>query len=164
MAAAARPTVQEILASALDVLDGLDHSHAVGIIHCDIKPSNLVLTPEGRVKILHFGISSINESLHKNGMSAGTYRYMPPECFAGEPPHVTRDVFSFGATLDELITRRRRTHQDDQPPHLSPPRPSVLVPDLDPGVEALIEKAMALNPDRRFSSAAQMRAEVERYM
>lgn len=164
VASAARPTVQEILAAAMDVLDGLGHSHAAGIIHCDIKPSNLVLTTQGRVKILDFGISSINESIHKMGASAGTLRYMPPEAFAGEPPHVTRDIFSIGATLGELITGRQRIHQASR---FSPPRPSgpsSLVPDLDPGVEALIEKAMALNPGERFSSAAQMRAEIERYM
>ncbi|MGW1532547.1 caspase, EACC1-associated type [Streptomyces aureus] len=164
VAAAARPTVQEILAAAMDVLDGLEHSHAAGIIHCDIKPANLVLTTQGRVKILDFGISSINESIHKIGGSAGTLRYMPPEAFAGEPPHVARDIFSVGATLGELITGRQNNYPTSHfgPPRLSPP--SELVPDLDPGVEALIEKAMALNPGERFSSAAQMRAEIERYM
>ncbi|WP_435220564.1 caspase, EACC1-associated type [Streptomyces sp. Tue6028] len=166
-AAITRPTVQEALAAALDVLDGLRHSHAAGIIHCDIKPSNLILTPEGRVKILDFGISSINESIHKDGMIIGTQLYMPPESFAGEPPHVTRDIFSTGAVLYELITGQR-VHHGDKASHPGapqrPPRLSALVPDLNPGVEALIEKAIALRPDERFSSAAQMRAEVEHYM
>ncbi|MFG3370382.1 protein kinase [Streptomyces sp. NPDC048156] len=166
-AATTRPTVQETLAAALDILDGLEHSHAAGIIHCDIKPSNLILTPQGRIKILDFGISSINESIHKDGMISGTRQYMPPESLSGEPPHVTRDIFSTGAVLYELITGQCIHHGDwawHQGPLQRSPRASALVPDLPPGVEALIEKAIALHPDRRFSSAAQMRAEVEHHM
>jgi hypothetical protein len=165
-ARAAPPTVDQALAAALDILDGLEHSHAAGIIHCDIKPSNLILTPQGRIKILDFGISSVSETLHKDGMISGTHLYMPPESFAGEPPHVTRDIFSTGAVLYELITARR-IHDGHQVWHgqlQRPARPSALVPDLHPGVEALIERAIAARPDRRFASAAQMRADVQQFL
>jgi serine/threonine-protein kinase len=96
-------------------------------------------------------------------MISGTHLYMPPESFAGEPPHVTRDIFSTGAVLYELITGRR-IHDGHQVWHgqlQRPARPSALVPDLHPGVEALIERAIAARPDRRFASAAQMRADVQ---
>lgn len=166
----AQPTVQESLAMVLDVLDGLEHSHTAGIIHCDIKPSNLILTPQGRVKILDFGISSVNEAIHQNdGTIVGTLLYMPPESLSGAAPHVTRDIFSTGAVLYELITGHRVYQSDTYPPPRSawaqpPTPPSVLVPGLDPGVEALIEKALAPQPAMRYPSAAQMRADVERYL
>ncbi|MGW2045888.1 caspase, EACC1-associated type [Streptomyces sp. NPDC001858] len=165
-AAATRLTVHEALAAALNVLDGLEHSHAAGIIHCDIKPSNLMLTPEGRIKILDFGISSMNETIHKDGNVSGTHMYMPPEAFSGAPPHVTRDIFSTGAALYELIAGQL-LHDGRWPPQPlvhRPPRLSTLVPDLNPGIEELIEKAIAPLPQERYSSAAQMRADVERYL
>ncbi|MFJ2671380.1 protein kinase [Streptomyces sp. NPDC087525] len=154
-----RPTVQESLAMVLDILDGLEHSHTAGIIHCDIKPANLILTPEGRVKILDFGISSLNESLHRDGSTSGTLAYMPPESRSGATPHVTRDIFGTGAVLYELVTG-----QCIPKGSLKWPRPSEDMPGLTSGVKALIEKATALSPDERYSTAAQMHVEVERHL
>jgi hypothetical protein len=161
-----RPTVPEAVAVLHDILDGLEHSHAAGIMHCDIKPHNLILTAGGRVKILDFGISSLNESAHREGQIAGTPLYMPPECWEGAAPHATRDIYSAGAVLYELITGRG-VHQGQAFPSPSPhppPRARDLVPDLDAGVEAVIQKALAQKPADRYTSATHMRSALGRYL
>ncbi len=93
--------------------------------------------------------------------------YMPPESFSGAPPHVTRDIFGTGAVLRELI-RDRYVHQGGgllASTSMQPPtRLATLAPDLPAGVQALIEKSTAPLPEMRYSSAAEMRAEVERYL
>ncbi|MFJ5026096.1 caspase, EACC1-associated type [Streptomyces goshikiensis] len=159
---ATRLTISEAIAVMLDVLDGLAHSHSAGIIHCDIKPGNLILSKSGRVKILDFGISSFNSEMHGNRGMVGTPTYMPPDAFReGHRPEVPRDIYGAGAVLYQMITR--------QPPHPAdrdfyqiaslPPavKTRELVPDVPLAVEVVLETALAPNPDARYQSAAQMR-------
>ncbi|MGW6537425.1 caspase, EACC1-associated type [Streptomyces sp. NPDC055051] len=161
-----RPNIQEVVAMLLEVLDGLQHSHEAGIIHCDIKPSNLMLTNDGRVKILDFGISSLNESVHQSDYMVGTPMFMPPEAWSGHAPHVTRDIYSTGTVMYELITAHP-AHKAQAFPPLNPSpvtRPRDLVPDLDAGLEAVLLKALAPKPGDRYVSATEMRSALHRFL
>ncbi|MEV7579113.1 caspase, EACC1-associated type [Streptomyces erythrochromogenes] len=155
-------TVFESIAVMLDVLDGLDCSHSAGIIHCDIKPGNLVLSKSGRVKILDFGVSSFNSEIHKNQSVVGTPTYMPPDAFReGHRLEVPRDIYGAGAVLYEMITRQP-PHPADRTLHqIATLPPAVktrdLVPDVPLAVEIVLETALAPHPDARYQSAAQMR-------
>ncbi|MGW4030670.1 caspase, EACC1-associated type [Streptomyces sp. NPDC004838] len=159
---AARLTVVESVAVILDVLDGLDHSHAAGVIHCDVKPANFILGQSGRVKILDFGISSINASMHHEDRVIGTPVYMSPEAWRGAPPDVQRDIYGAGAALYEMVTGQslHPPGRDIYEIGTTPPtiRTREFVPEVPLVVEKVLEKALAPQPDARYRSAAQMRA------
>jgi serine/threonine-protein kinase len=90
------------------VADGLAHAHALGIIHRDIKPSNIRLLPDGRVKVLDFGLArrveGESQAWTRRGETLGSASYMSPEQLRGEPLDERTDVFSFGVTAYELLT------------------------------------------------------------
>src|SRR5438477_2198941 len=98
------------------VLEGLAAAHAQGLVHCDIKPSNLRITPEGRVKILDFGLAKIvrphdgvtaTATLTEEQGVAGTLAYMPPEQLRGETADARIDVYATGCVLYETVTGHR---------------------------------------------------------
>jgi tetratricopeptide (TPR) repeat protein/class 3 adenylate cyclase len=99
--------VAEALRIAVDVARGLEHAHARGIVHRDIKPANLVLTDEGPVKILDFGIAKVEDvSLTGSGMIVGTIPYMSPEHASGRAIDHRTDLWSLGVVLYEMIAGR----------------------------------------------------------
>ncbi|MGW7138962.1 caspase, EACC1-associated type [Streptomyces xanthophaeus] len=158
-----RLTIPESVAVTLDLLDGLEHSHAAGIIHCDIKPSNLVLAENGQVKILDFGISNLNSSAHEKNSIAATANYAAPEVWQGAAPDIKRDIYGAGVVLYELLTGESLRSGGtffEIASTLPVVKTRELVPEVPSAVEKAVERALAPDPADRYQSAAQMRAKL----
>ncbi|KPH96816.1 serine/threonine protein kinase [Actinobacteria bacterium OK006] len=155
------------------VLDALKHAHESGIINCDIKPGNIMLTPDGRVKVLDFGVASLVENprqgVHSTeGSIVGTPSYMSPEAIRGEAPTLHRDRYGAGVTLYELLTGRQPFHGMGSAykifhaiTSLPVPPPSSVNPLLDPAGDSVLLRALAQNPADRFQDAAGMKTALE---
>ncbi len=158
--AAIRPAV-------LEMISALEHAHGVGVIHRDIKPGNILLTEAGHVKVTDFGLAKLHTA--DQGVTvtqgiAGTLYYMSPEQVKGERNLDGRsDLYALGITIYEALSGRlpferggsefstmRKIVEDEYPPL------GQFVPDLPPGVEAAVMKALAKNPDDRYANAAAM--------
>ena len=154
-----------------ELLDVLGAAHARDIIHRDIKPDNLFVLPDGRLKVLDFGIARMREAqprtLHTAlGVTIGTLSYMPPEQVAGDPIDARADLFAVGCTMFEMASGRL--------PHLgsteielmvkmgmvpAPPLASVFA-GADPGLCLVVDRALAFAKERRYPDAATMQADV----
>ena len=145
---------------------GLAHAHRAGVVHLDIKPDNLMLDETGLVKVLDFGISRVLQSeTRATGQGAGTLRYMSPEQVQGTPLDHRSDVFSLGCSLFELVTYAPAfsgSTQEIVTKIAVGPVPSLLSvsPELDPRLDQIIRRAMALEPSQRYSDLEEMRAEL----
>ncbi|HKE85123.1 MAG TPA: protein kinase [Vicinamibacterales bacterium] len=145
---------------------GLAHAHRAGVVHLDIKPDNLMLEETGVVKVLDFGISRMLQSeTRATGQGAGTLRYMSPEQVQGAPLDHRSDVFSLGCSLFELVTYAPAfsgSTQEIVTQIAVGPVPSLLsvAPELDPRLDQIIRRAMALEPTKRYDDLEVMRAEL----
>jgi serine/threonine-protein kinase len=152
-----------------ELCDGLAYAHRAGIVHRDVKPSNLILTPDGMLKILDFGIARIANSGHTHtGTMIGTPNYMSPEQVRGQRVDLRSDVFAVGLVFYELLTFRQAFPGDsafsviqlilnDQPEPLAS-----LLPDLDPAIVRIVERATDKLPDRRYQELDLMRRDIDR--
>jgi eukaryotic-like serine/threonine-protein kinase len=148
-----------------DVLSALAAAHAAGILHRDIKPANILFTASGTVKVADFGIAkSAGTPATMTGQVVGTMAYLSPDRIAGRPATVADDLYAVGAVGYEALSGRKpfpqenllalaRAIMEDTPPPLA-----MLRPDVDPGLTAVIERAMARDPHWRFPDAGAMRA------
>jgi eukaryotic-like serine/threonine-protein kinase len=148
-------------------LAALSYAHKQNIIHRDIKPANMMITPEGVVKLMDFGIARSNKeggSLTSTGTTLGSLNYMPPEQVRGESADARSDIYSFGASLYEMLTGKLPFDSDSQYALMTaqlntdPPPPITLRGDLPASLNQIIMMCMAKDPDKRFQSADALRA------
>ena len=146
------------------ICDAVDYAHQRGMIHRDIKPANLMLTTTGQVILMDFGIAKIvgGQRHTSTGAVVGTAMYMSPEQIKGEQVDRRTDIYSLGVTLFEMVSGRPPFQADSAMTlmmmhvHDPVPNPKELNPDVPDGLVAVINKALAKDPNKRFQTAAQM--------
>lgn len=153
---------------ALQICGGLEHAHASGLVHRDIKPQNLLIRADGTVKVADFGIARAAETtkLTQMGSVLGTAAYLSPEQAAGEDVTAATDIYSFGCVLYEALTGRTpyvfqnlaelAVKQREQP--IVPVRE--LAPNVPEDLEAAVMRCLARNPEYRPASAAALAHEL----
>ena len=176
LASPAGQAERDILRLAIQLAEGLDAAHEQSIVHRDLKPGNLRLTPTGRLKILDFGLArqvafegerTVTVALTESQQITGTLPYMAPEQLRGERIDVRSDIWATGCVLYELATGRRPFAQHntalliDAILNASPEPPRTLNPQLSPGLEAIILRALEKKPERRYQSSREMLAALE---
>jgi serine/threonine protein kinase len=149
------------------LLEALAYSHNQGVVHRDIKPGNLLVTPEGQIKVTDFGIARIEASvLTQRGDMLGTPSYMSPEQLSGKKVDGRSDLFSLGVTLYQLLTGSLPFQADSMAtlmfkianePH--PPAATVR-PDLPGPLGAVIDRALAKDLDKRYARGAELAADL----
>jgi eukaryotic-like serine/threonine-protein kinase len=161
-------------ATALDimtgVLDGLAAAHASGIVHRDVKPENVLLTSDGRLKVADFGLARAQAAAAhtRAGLLIGTVAYLPPEQVTGDPAGPRSDVYSAGVMLFELLTGRQPFTGDTpiavayQHVNHDVPAPSALVPGIPATVDQLVLAATSRDPAQRPADAGEFARSVRR--
>jgi serine/threonine-protein kinase len=156
----ASATALEIMAG---VLDGLASAHASGIVHRDVKPENVLVTADGRLKVADFGLArALSAAGHtRSGLLIGTVAYVPPEQVTGAPTGPAGDVYSAGVMLFELLTGRLPFTGDTplsiayQHVNTDVPAPSALVPGIPPELDQLVLAATRRDPAQRLPDAVE---------
>ncbi len=163
---------------ALEIMDGvlnaLEYSHRAGIVHRDIKPGNVMLTPGGQVKVMDFGIAravtQATSNVTQTSAVVGTAQYLSPEQARGETVDSRSDIYSAGCLLYELLAGRPPFVGDSpfsvayQHVREQAEPPSTHNPDIPPVLDAIVMKALAKRVEDRYQSADQMRVDVQRYL
>jgi eukaryotic-like serine/threonine-protein kinase len=151
------------VAIAAAVAEGLAYAHERGIVHRDIKPGNIMVLPDGRVKIMDFGIARLHEPTVKTrtGVLLGSPQYMSPEQIVGQSFDHRADIFSLGLVLYEMLTGSKPFLGEDIPELMfkvanMPARPpSHIAPDLPPVIDYIVARALKKKADERYASAAE---------
>jgi tRNA A-37 threonylcarbamoyl transferase component Bud32 len=158
---------------ALEVAEGLAFAHENGLVHRDVKPQNVLLTPDGNAKVTDFGIArslDVEHGVTQTGTVLGTSNYLSPEQANGQPTTPATDVYSLGVVLYELLTGNvpfpgenfiviAMKHVSEQPPDLVAQRP-----DLPMRLVAAVERALQKDPSSRFVSMAQFADELRQIL
>lgn len=158
--------IREATAIIAQAAEGMAYAHEMGIVHRDIKPANLMITENGRVKVMDFGIARMRGSqrLTRDGSIVGTLAYISPEQLKGKEGDERSDLYSLAVLFYELLAGKApfqaetdydliQAHVNEAPPKLGP-----LVPGLPPAIDAAITKALAKKPETRFASVSEFAA------
>ncbi len=164
--------VRAAMSFAADICAALDFSHRNGIVHRDVKPGNVMITPAGAVKVMDFGIaravSDSSVTMTSTAAVIGTAQYLSPEQARGESVDARSDVYSAGCLLFELVTGSPPFTGDSpvavayQHVREDPRPPSTINPAVPASLDAIVLKAMSKNPANRYQSAAEMRTDLLR--
>ena len=157
---------------AMDVCRALGAAHAQGVIHRDIKPGNIMLNQRGDVKVTDFGIARMTtttaDSITQTAAVLGTASYLSPEQAQGQPVDGRSDIYSLGCVLYEMVTGRPPFLGDSPVTVASkhvleqPASPSKVNPDVSSDLDSVILRALSKNPENRYQSAEEFRANLER--
>jgi serine/threonine protein kinase len=173
-------SIPEMLRLGVQLTDGLAKAHRAGIVHRDLKPENLMITGEGALKILDFGLAKVvtaplahveeQQTLSRHGtqigMLLGTLEYMSPEQASGRPVDHRTDQFSVGLILSEMATGTPVFRRDTPAQVLAAvierePEPlGRLRPDIPPGLEALVARCLQKDPERRFPKTDELSSDL----
>lgn len=164
--------VDQSLAIAIQVALALECAHLNEVIHRDIKPDNLMLIGDGRIKVMDFGIARLKSgpasSITREGEIVGTLAYMSPEQVEGRYVDETTDVFSLGAVLYQMLTGASPFAAETPAAvifkilHSTPRAPSELNPEVPPELDDVVLKALDRDPDERFETITEFRYKLER--
>ncbi|MFE7130275.1 Stk1 family PASTA domain-containing Ser/Thr kinase [Streptomyces sp. NPDC057638] len=162
---------ERTLEMTIGILQALEYSHRNGIVHRDIKPANVMLTRTGQVKVMDFGIAramgDAGMTMTQTAAVIGTAQYLSPEQAKGEQVDARSDLYSTGCLLYELLTVRPPFVGDSpvavayQHVREEPQPPSTFDPEITPEMDAIVLKALVKDPDYRYQSADEMRADIE---
>ncbi|GAA4688300.1 Stk1 family PASTA domain-containing Ser/Thr kinase [Pseudonocardia yuanmonensis] len=162
---------QRVIEVMADVCAALDFSHRHSIIHRDVKPANIMITRNGAVKVMDFGIARAlgeGQNVTQTAAVIGTAQYLSPEQARGEQVDARSDVYAAGCVLFELLTGEPPFTGDTpvavayQHVREDPRRPSEVNPQIPPALDAVVLKALSKNPANRYQSAAEMRQDLIR--
>jgi serine/threonine protein kinase len=160
------PFIVEVIAQ---VADALDYAHSHRVVHRDVKPANILITADNRVKITDFGIARLDTSnLTQEGQLLGTPNYMAPEQIQGRDIDHRADLFALGVVLYEMLTRHKPFQGENLTvvshrivyDHFTPPKD--YVHNLPPGLEGIISRALEKDPAKRYQKAKEMVADLRR--
>jgi serine/threonine-protein kinase len=163
---------RQIASIGAGVAAALAFAHRHGVVHRDVKPGNVLITPDGDVKVTDFGIAramNTEESLTQTGAVMGTAAYFSPEQAEGKGVDSRSDIYSLGVVLYEMAVGRPPFTGDSPVAVASkhvrdmPELPRAVNPAVPPALEAVVMKAMAKNPDDRYASAEELRADLLRF-
>jgi serine/threonine-protein kinase len=163
--------VDAALAITTEICKGVGYAHRAGLVHCDVKPQNVLITSDNCIKVTDFGIARAlsSQPIENQDVVWGSPHYFSPEQAAGETPTPASDVYSVGIVLFELLTGRLPfTGQDYRElalAHLKEQPPSILDlnPSLPPELDRVIRKVLAKEPSTRYRTADQMGRILEKY-
>jgi serine/threonine protein kinase len=157
-------SVDSVIDIAIQISQGLGKAHEHGIIHRDIKPGNIMITRDGMVKILDFGLAKLagQVGLTKTGTTVGTIAYMSPEQSRGEEVDHRTDIWSFGVVLYEMITGQLPFKGEYEQAVIysilneSPKPVTELLKDIPPGIEQILDKCLSKKLDQRYETVTEL--------
>jgi serine/threonine-protein kinase len=160
------------MAIAAAVAEGLAVAHERGIVHRDVKPGNIMVLDDGRVKIMDFGIAHMHEPMVKTqtGVLLGSPQYMSPEQIVGQAVEYRTDIFSLGLVLYEMLTGTKAFEGEDIPElmfkvaNLPATPPSHVAPDVPAVVDFIVARALKKRAEERYASAADMARDLKSAM